>query len=392
MLALTRRHLIEPPLPAARLALLRPDGAERPRGGRGRASGSAMADRLERAGAGLERHFPQLAAGEGARLLRRSYALIIGLWQMSAAPGRAPVRRWSHPQRAGLRLALRGRARTRFARAVAAARSASPASHAPARPRKRAMQRMMPPMRNLAVAVLCALLAGCAQARARRPNRCARCSSRRSRSARWPATAGFAGEVKPRHETDLAFRIGGKIVARSVDVGARVKKGQVLARLDPADVALQAEAAKARGRRRRGRVHLTPRPSSSATRTCSRRSSSAAPRSTRSATRSTPTARNSSRRRRSSRSAQNQAAYATLVATEDGVITAVSAEAGQVVAAGQPVMKLAREDEREVAISVPENRIDELARAEGRSASCCGRIRRRSIRRGCARSRRRSTR
>ena len=55
----------------------------------------------------------------------------------------------------------------------------------------------------------------------------------------------FAGEVKPRHEADLGFRIGGKIVARTVDVGARVKKGQVLARLDPADVGLQAEAAKA---------------------------------------------------------------------------------------------------------------------------------------------------
>ena len=57
--------------------------------------------------------------------------------------------------------------------------------------------------------------------------------------------AVFAGEVKPRHEADLGFRIGGKVIARTVDIGARVKKGQVLARLDPADVALQAEAAKA---------------------------------------------------------------------------------------------------------------------------------------------------
>ncbi len=48
-----------------------------------------MSDRLLRAGAGLERHFPQLAAGEGVRLLRHSYALIIGLWQMSAAAGTA---------------------------------------------------------------------------------------------------------------------------------------------------------------------------------------------------------------------------------------------------------------------------------------------------------------
>jgi len=42
-----------------------------------------MAQRLQRAGAGLERHFPDLAAGDGVGLLRHSYALIIGLWQMS---------------------------------------------------------------------------------------------------------------------------------------------------------------------------------------------------------------------------------------------------------------------------------------------------------------------
>ena len=45
------------------------------------------------------------------------------------------------------------------------------------------------------------------------------------RSVRWPRRAVFAGEVKPRHETDLAFRIGGKIVERRVDVGARGEEG-----------------------------------------------------------------------------------------------------------------------------------------------------------------------
>src|SRR5205814_2685754 len=55
-------------------------------------------------------------------------------------------------------------------------------------------------------------------------------------------TAVFAGEVKPRHEIDLGFRIGGKVIGRSVDVGARVTRGQALARLDPSDVALQADA------------------------------------------------------------------------------------------------------------------------------------------------------
>ena len=62
--------------------------------------------------------------------------------------------------------------------------------------------------------------------------------------------------------------------------------------------------------------------------------------------------------------AQNQAAYATLSASDDGVITAVNADAGQVVTAGQPVFRLARAEEREVAISVPENRIGELTGAK----------------------------
>ncbi len=62
--------------------------------------------------------------------------------------------------------------------------------------------------------------------------------------------------------------------------------------------------------------------------------------------------------------AQNQASYATLVATDDGVITAVNAEAGQVVTAGQAVMRLAREDEREVAIACRKSRIGELTRRQ----------------------------
>ena len=109
----------------------------------------------------------------------------------------------------------------------------------------------------------------------RRRSRCARCSSRRSarrhRRGRGVRRRGASRGTK----RDLAFRIGGKIVARSVDVGARVKKGQVLARLDPADVGLQAEAAEGRGRRgrdrvrvRAGRVRALPEP-------LSRRSSSA---------------------------------------------------------------------------------------------------------------------
>jgi AcrR family transcriptional regulator len=109
MLELTRRHIVEPPLflPLASRCFglmahnIPPETAV--------AFRQRMAGRLERAGAGLERHFPALPAGGGLALLRRSYALILGLWQMSAgrdadnahcarigpAPSRVFV--WSYP-------------------------------------------------------------------------------------------------------------------------------------------------------------------------------------------------------------------------------------------------------------------------------------------------------
>jgi len=83
IIALTYRHVVEPPLflPLAARCFgmmgqgVPPDAAL--------AFKQRMAQRLQRAGAGLERHFPDLAAGEGVGLLRHSFALIIGLWQMS---------------------------------------------------------------------------------------------------------------------------------------------------------------------------------------------------------------------------------------------------------------------------------------------------------------------
>ncbi len=176
-------------------------------------------------------------------------------------------------------------------------------------------------------------------------------------------TAGFAGEVKPRHETDLAFRIGGKIVARNADMGARVKKGQVLARLDPADVALQSEAAKAAAAAAEAEYTYAKAEFERYQSLFAQKFVSG------SALDQKQNAFNANRAKFDQAKAQlavaqNQSAYAVLQAPEDGVITSVNAEAGQVVAAGLPVMKLAREEEREVAISVPENRIDELARAQ----------------------------
>lgn len=85
VLALTHRHMVEPPLflPLAARCFgllgqsVPPDA--------GLAFKGRMAERLQKAGAGLERHFPELRPGDGVALLRHSYALIIGLWQMSPA-------------------------------------------------------------------------------------------------------------------------------------------------------------------------------------------------------------------------------------------------------------------------------------------------------------------
>ena len=176
------------------------------------------------------------------------------------------------------------------------------------------------------------------------------------------ATAVFAGEVKPRHEIDLGFRIGGKVIGRSVDVGSRVTRGQSLARLDPIDVGLQADAqaaavvaAETEYRYARAEFdryeNLFKQKFISASALDQKRS-----------------ALDGSRAKLDQAKAQlavtrNQTAYATLTAPESGVITAMNIEGGQVVTAGQTVMRLAREDEREVSIAVPESRIDELRRA-----------------------------
>jgi membrane fusion protein, multidrug efflux system len=175
-------------------------------------------------------------------------------------------------------------------------------------------------------------------------------------------TAVFAGEVKPRYEADLGFRIGGKLVARYADMGARVKKGQALARIDPADVGLQAEAAKAQVAAAETEWKFAQAEYDRYQSLLKEKFISA---SALDAKRNTLDANRAKyeQARANLAVAQNQASYATLVASDDGVITAVNADAGQVVTAGQAVFRLARAEQREVAISVPENRIEELTGA-----------------------------
>ncbi len=173
----------------------------------------------------------------------------------------------------------------------------------------------------------------------------------------------YAGEVKPRYEGDLGFRIGGKIVARMVDVGAKVNKGQLLARLDPADAGLQTDAAKAQLAAAETEFSFAKAEFERYQGLLDQKFIS------QSALDAKRNAMNSTKAKFEQAKAQlavtrNQASYATLTADRDGIITVVNAEVGQVVQAGQAVFRLAQADEREVLVNVPENRLAELKSAK----------------------------
>lgn len=172
-------------------------------------------------------------------------------------------------------------------------------------------------------------------------------------------TRVYTGEVRPRHELELGFRIGGKLIERLVDVGDRVQVGQVLARLDQQDVSLAAQAAGAQQAAANADLVLARAEYERVAQLHARNFVSASAVDVRRA------ALQAAEARLQQISAQavvagNQADYAALRAQQDGVVTAAPAEAGQVVAAGQAVLRLARGDAREVLIHVPESRVGEL--------------------------------
>lgn len=174
------------------------------------------------------------------------------------------------------------------------------------------------------------------------------------------ALTAFAGEVRARHEPALAFRVSGKIASRSVEVGDRVKLGQVLAELDPDDARLQAEASRAQlvsaeadlalARAERARyATLTQR------QVVSRSQFDSVDNTMKAA------AASAAQARAQYDVARNQSGYSALRATADGAIARREVEAGQVVTAGQTVFVLAADGEREVAIAIPEHRVGEFA-------------------------------
>ncbi|MFO1088139.1 MAG: efflux RND transporter periplasmic adaptor subunit [Hyphomicrobiales bacterium] len=163
----------------------------------------------------------------------------------------------------------------------------------------------------------------------------------------------LTAQIRPRIESTHAFRVAGRIAERLVDTGAVVRKGDPLARLDDSDLKLQLDQAKAeldaaqsaldRETAELGRARTLNGQGFTATSALQRQQMVVDEAHGRLA-----------RAERAVELATNALAYATLTAQADGVVTAIVAEPGQVVSAGQPVVKVARAGEFEAEVAVPE--------------------------------------
>lgn len=171
--------------------------------------------------------------------------------------------------------------------------------------------------------------------------------------------ASYAGEVRPRFETTLSFRVAGKIIARPVEIGDRVQKGQLLAKLDTSDYRLSVESIKAQLKSAvtdqnfakddlaRYRELLNQKVISS-------------PDFDRHQTVYTNAQERVAALEAQLKQTSNQLDYTELSADRDGVITALEVEKGQVVAAGQSVVKLAQLDEKEIHFDIPEQHLADI--------------------------------
>jgi len=174
--------------------------------------------------------------------------------------------------------------------------------------------------------------------------------------------AVLPGSIHARLEADLSFRVAGRIAQRNVDMGAHVEPGSVLALLDPQDARLNLDAARAAERAATADLALAQ--------TEAKRYEDLHARGFIGQSQLDQQVNATSLAKARLEQAQaalelaaNQSRYTRLTADVPGVVTQIMAEPGNVVTPGQPVLHFAADGEREVHVSVPEGRIDELKNA-----------------------------
>lgn len=163
----------------------------------------------------------------------------------------------------------------------------------------------------------------------------------------------FTGIVAARVQSDLGFRVPGKVLERLVDTGQTVKRGQPLMRIDPTDLKLALRAREEAVAAAKALAHQTAEDEARDRNLVAARAVSA------SAYDRVKAAAESARAELNAAEAQadvarNEASYAVLFADADGVVVETLAEPGQVVAAGQVVVQVAHAGPREAVIELPE--------------------------------------
>jgi RND family efflux transporter MFP subunit len=183
-----------------------------------------------------------------------------------------------------------------------------------------------------------------------------------------PATRAvtYTGTIRPRHEVAVGFRLPGKVVSRAVEVGDTVTAGMVLATLDDTDARLErdvaaaeAEAAQVDHRRARADIERA--------RSLFEKGHVAQAALDRAISAESEAAARADRARRALALAESRLGYTRLLAPADGVVTATPGEAGQVVAAGTPVVTLAQGGAVDVVFALPEKDRDLLAGSTARA-------------------------
>jgi membrane fusion protein, multidrug efflux system len=168
----------------------------------------------------------------------------------------------------------------------------------------------------------------------------------------------YAGEVRARVESRLGFRVVGKITKRQAEVGQRVKVGQLLAQIDPQDYKLAFEASSAQVAAAATNRDLAAADYKRFAALKAQNFISGAELERRETTLKAAQAQ-LEQAQAQLKSQGNQTGYANLVADVSGIVTAVEAEPGQVVAAGTPVVRIAQDGARDVVFNVPEDRLRE---------------------------------
>jgi len=172
----------------------------------------------------------------------------------------------------------------------------------------------------------------------------------------------YAGEVRGRYESQLAFQVGGKVIKRNVEVGSIVHAGDILMQIDAKDIQQNVVMGSAGVYAAESQLKLAE---SNLRRYKQLYEDGVVGRAAYEQVESQYDAAVAAVRQASARNAQgeNQLDYSCLYADSDGVVAAIAVESGQIVGAGQPVVTLIKSGEQEVEINIPENKVEEVRKA-----------------------------